>query len=268
MASLKLTAEQVKESRRRAWLGEPIKAIARDINRGYGTVWNAVRGRTWSSIFEPAPVPNGYKAVFYRRCINGNCSELYTGRPNNGLCPACYVYLTRHGEYRIPENMRSSRYIDIPEEELGELCHQYLDGASLEVLAAGKPYSAETIRRRFVKSGFVRRNNAGTRMQLCAEWVEQARYRVHYGGERVCDVAEEAGVNYATAFSAIMGQTWRGAGGPLPEKARQAKNKCRRCGLLTEWDYCRLCRREGRGSEELGDLEVTAVTLSFDLKIE
>lgn len=60
MPTRKLTADDVRQARRRAAAGEPIRQIARDYPVTYTTIRNAIRGLAWSNITDPPPVdPNG-----------------------------------------------------------------------------------------------------------------------------------------------------------------------------------------------------------------
>lgn len=245
MANITLTLDQVKEARRLAWLGENISKIARALKEDSRTVRRAVRGETWSSIHNPPPVPYDYKPVVYRVCTNPLCGDVYQGQPHNGYCLACYSYMRRNNGKRRNAQVVGPGWknrIEVP--NIDELYERYRDGEAVEQLAEDLPVSAETLRRKFRKHGYKLRKQYELHQAVTPEWVEQARYRVHHGGESIVKVAADDGVNYQTAVAAISGVTWRKAGGPLPQKQKEELSPCQRCGVLCQQELCRYCRQE------------------------
>lgn len=253
MANVTLVPWQVKEIRRRCWRGESPKEIAIDMGLNYGPVYTAARGQTWSSIVNPPPVPVGVmhesmkrRARQPRKC--GNCGECYRAVGTTTRCGGCYAYLQRHGVEKPADWNRSTHLkIDLSEEVLRHLYEQYKAGSPYAVLAEGKPFSAETLRRRFKEAGYVLRENTGTRQKLTAGKVRRARELVHNEGKPVFVLAQEWGVNYHTLYSAVVGETWQLVGGPLPQNGSELNHPCKRCSLLTPHHpsgLCAYCRQK------------------------
>lgn len=250
MTNVTLVAWQVKEIRRRCWRGESPKEVALDMDLSYGPVYTAARGQTWSSIVDPPPVPVGVmhksrkqRARQPRKC--GNCGACYRAVGTTTRCGGCYAYLQRHGVEK-PSNWSRSTHLKIylSEAVLRHLYEQYKAGSSYAVLAEGKSFSAETLRRRFKEAGYALRDNAGVRKKLTAGLVRQARELVHNEGKMVSVLAQEWGINYQTLHSAVVGATWQLVGGPLPNGHKGQGKPCCRCGLLTEHPsgHCQYCR--------------------------
>lgn len=245
MAKPHLIAEQVKEARRRAWAGESVKEIALDLGVAYNVVWWAIRGISWRSIKEPPPLPQGMLQKLYpaRRCRNPKCRQVMAKGEHlaDGLCPACYHWRLRNpGRQRDPADPRREQRIQIP--DLADLYRRYRAGASVAELVEGREFSAETLRRRFVESAHQRRANTEHIRRLTPGKVEWAR-RLHYeDGWPISEVAERLGCNYMTLYDAVVGKTWRHAGGPLP--ALKPSCRCRRCGILTTQAVCHFCKEE------------------------
>lgn len=51
-----LTPEDVADARRRVRAGESVASVARDLPVKYGSVCNAIYGRTWASVTDPPPL--------------------------------------------------------------------------------------------------------------------------------------------------------------------------------------------------------------------
>jgi transposase-like protein len=261
-----ITATDVVEARTRAWLGENIKSIARELDAEYHQVYNAVRGKSWSKLTQPPPVPAGYRPVIYRICINEMCGDVYTGNPNNGLCPACYSYWYRNGRLRHPD-----RVWDFKKARVGDvegIYRQYARGASLAQLADELPCCAETLRRRFVERGYEIRRNTEHVEKLTAAKARQVRKLVHEDGMEQVRVARMMGVSNSVVFEVVHGLTWKAAGGRMAATGGvngNGRQKCGRCGLLTDGELCAFCRKET--ADMAGEVKVTAVTLSLDVRI-
>lgn len=248
MATVTLDAQQVKEARRLAWKGWDITEVAEAVGENYGPVYYAVRGRSWSSITDPPPVPAGEKPVRIRTCSNPKCGAKYEGSPHGSLCHACYIYQYRHGEPRDPDRLRPGGKILIPEDRLAKLYERYRAGASLGDLGEELDCSAETLRRRFDEHGYERRSNFDHIQVLTPEIVEHARRRYYENGELGSEIAEDLGVTYSTLQCAIRGHTWRTVPG-LPDDVAfdgDEETKCSRCEVLTSHSsgLCRFCRME------------------------
>ena len=250
MANITLNAQQVKEARRLAWRGWDITEVAEELDENYGPVWHAVRGKTWASITEPAPVPPGEKPVRVRVCANPMCGKRYTGPPNKGLCTACYIYEYRYGEMRDPDRLRTGGKVLIPKEQLVALYRRYRKGASVAEVAREIDVCPETLRQRFHEHGLAVRANYEANQQLTPALVEHARRRYYENGEQGVDIAEDLGVAYTTLMSALQGRTWRTVPG-LPDDVimdGDEETKCIRCEVLTSHHsgLCRFCRMEER----------------------
>lgn len=180
---------------------------------------------------------------YLRRCGNPKCGQM-AGKLCAGRCLACYTYRYRHGRERDPENMRNSCLIEIP--NICELYERYRGGLSMAQLATETGYSEETIRRRFRENGLKRRGNAGTKQKLTPAAVRQACRMAYVDGVPVNEIAEHFGRNYMTVHSAVRGDTWRGAGGPLPVRNGEHTVKCKQCRFLTRHVLCRWCRKGKR----------------------
>lgn len=247
----KLTRYQVAEGRRRAAQGQTIRQIARDLEAEYQYLWNAIRGKTFAWLKKPPPIPVGTPVpdVIYT-CANPNCGEQFP--PGHGrLCGACTAYLWRHGRHRDPNTPHSNHYIKIPQTRLKALYRRYLAGESLESLAETTHYSAETIRRRFHEYDLpLADTNAGRRQVLTASLVRSLRHLAHKENRPVSELANQYHLNYQTCYSAVMGHTWRSAGGPLPEPESK-QTPCRHCGLLSQQPICRFCRSERKGGDSI-----------------
>lgn len=243
MTASTLNVTEVKEARRLAWLGEEIRAIAITLGHGYTGVWNAVRGRSWSTVRNPPPVPTAYATVDFRVCINENCGDLYQGYPKDGLCPACYSYA-----YRNDGELRGSRRIPLGRQpmdigDLDALYERYLRGESTDAIAEDLDCAPETLRRRFRIGGYEMRENV-TRVLTEAE-VVQARVMHYEDGTPISEIAEYLGHNYMTVLDAVQWRTWRTAGGPMPELEPEQMHACERCGVQTRHErLCRYCREE------------------------
>lgn len=244
MPNISLTASQVKEARRRAWLGEEFTSIAEDLVATYDPVREAIRGLTWSSIKEPPPVPADYRPIEFRICINPYCGDLYDGYPHGGLCQACYSYARRNeGEMRGSRDMPTGR----PPMDLGDLdalYRRYQRGESTDEIAVDLPCTARTLRYRFHVEGYELRENV-TRVLTEAE-VIQARMMYWEDETPVSQIAEYLQQNYLTVLDAVNWETWRTAGGPMPKTIgkNEELNQCEICGVLTGQTICRYCRQE------------------------
>lgn len=246
MASLALTAQQVKEARRRAWNGEAIRAIARDLGESYHVVWTAVRRHTWHTIQEPPPVPFGSRRRPVRVCGNPKCRKKYQKGGTRTRCPACYSYWYKHRRERDPK-ARHQTYIHIDKEELAALWRRYEAGESTIRIAKSIGVSEMTINRRFHEAGYKLRKRTEHCRKLTPALVRQLRHLVHVDGWTMKAAADHAGVNYNTAVGAILWKNWRSAGGPMPgDYEATGKRPCPRCGLLTPYlsGLCHYCREE------------------------
>ena len=245
-----MTPWQVKEARTAAIGGESIRSVSRRLRLKYQTVYQAVRGYTRETITNPPAVEGGVLKIGPRRapllCVCQNCGRKYHRLKEGGTttrCNPCYTHWNRHGVERTEEHLHKHSYARLSRRELVALHRSYQNGASVDELAETLPFSAETLRRRFVDAGFDLRGNAGTNQKLTASLVRWARERVHVDGLSVKDVAQELGQNYQTVYGAVTGHTWRAAGGPLPEVEGE-KRPCSVCEMLTahESGKCRYCR--------------------------
>lgn len=229
------------------WRGKTVRETAVSMGLNYSPVWTAVRGKTWSSITEPPPVPDGHLNSGRKPNENTVCAScgLDSVQPlTSGLCSACYIYQWRHGQPR-PLDARHSSYIKIDKDQMRRLYGRYCAGEPLSSLASIADCSKETLRRRFVENGLARRGKAGIRQALTADMVRQARHLVHIDGWKISDVANLLDITYATVYDAVMWKTWEKAGGAKAIKG--AKIPCARCGLLTDTPgLCSFCRKDGR----------------------
>jgi hypothetical protein len=245
MSNVSMTPWQVKAARRAVAGGESVKSVARRLRLNYGPVYTAVLGQTWSSITDPPPLAVGDLQQRRKRpsrtCTN--CGHGYRKGGTTTRCQACSAHWYRHGSERDPAQLCKWSHARIGRKQLAALWQQYQAGISTDDLAETLPFSAETLRRRFHDAGFELRGNAGTRQKLTPSLARWARERVHLDNVPVYKVAEEIGVNYMTVYSAVMGHTWRSAGGPLPEIEGE-KRPCSVCEMLTghESGKCRYCR--------------------------
>lgn len=245
---MKMTAAQVKQARRMVLRGSSVEQVSQIFRVDYQVVYNAVRGLTWSSIHTPEPVDKG--VLHNRRCrprrICTNCGESYVRGGTTKRCGKCSTYWYRHGCERRVAHLH--KWHVVPEEEVSRLYGLYQQGESLSSLAARHAFSDETLSRRFDDMGYAKRGNAGTRQCLSAPLVRQARHLVHEEGARVSDLAVKYGVNYQTLYTAVIGNTWRAAGGPLPQSEDETKRPCTHCEMLTghHSGLCRYCRKGGR----------------------
>lgn len=247
MANIHLTLPEVKEVRRRAWLGETIRDISDDTGHTYSVVWNAVRGKSWSTVHNPPPVPTGHEPVAFRVCVNEHCGDLYQGYPHNGLCQACYSYKWRNdGEMRRPGAIPIGRKpMDIG--DLDALYERYLQGESTNDIAEDLDCSAETLRRRFRLGDYEMRDNTEFHRQLTEAEVVQARVMHYEDGMPINEVADYLDQEYMTVYSAVRWHTWRTAGGPGPDSEDSDEmHPCEECGVLTSHALCRYCRVEMR----------------------
>lgn len=244
MASPLLSVWQVKRARQRAWDGENAKEIAGAIGVNYGPVYNAIRGVTWSSITDPPPLPAGTLMERKRRPVRtcGNCGEEYRKGGTTERCPACYTYLRRHGTERNEHQLRKHPHTRISLERLKEIYREYETGTATDTLAEDLPFSAETLRRRFKENGFELRPRY--KQRLTPGMVRHAREQVHNEGVPIFKVAEELGVVYQTLYTAVMGETWRAVGGPLPDEGEGELTPCENCSVLSKQRLCRYCRKE------------------------
>lgn len=249
--NVSMTVHQVKAARRRVWAGEAVKEVAADMKLPYGAVYNAVTGRTWSSIANPPPLlPGTLNDRRKKMHTCGNCGEQYRSddRRKRGTvdrCKPCYAHLQRHGTERKLEHVRQRQYARLSAKQLARLYGQYAAGASMrEVLERNQlPFSEETLRRRFISAGFALRDRSETKVKLTPGLVRQARELVYREGVPISDLARRYGVKYQTLHTAVIGNTWRAAGGPLPETEGE-KKPCKHCKLLTGHPsgLCRYCR--------------------------
>lgn len=250
MTNSTLAVWQVKEIRRRCWRGEsPIK-VADDMGLSRGPVYTAARGLTWASVIDPPPIPLGtmleakkHRTRQTRTC--GNCGESYRGGTTT-RCGGCYTWLKRYGTEK-PSDWNRNNKIQLSAKVLRHLYEQYKMGVSTEALAEGKSFSSETLRRRFREAGYPLRTTTGCRQKLNAGLVRQARELVYGEGRRISDLAHGWGINYMTLYSAVVGDTWQSAGGPLPHKTDgESSQPCKRCSLLTVHPsgLCTYCRQK------------------------
>jgi hypothetical protein len=245
MSNVSMAPWQVKAARRAVAGGESVKSVARRLRLNYGPVYTAVRGQTWQSITDPPPVRDGVTSLPRKRPLHicQNCGIEYRTGGTTTRCNACYSHWWKYGTERDPDTVHKHLHARLSRTELRRLWQQYQSGLSIEALADNLPFSAETLRRRFIDAGFCLRGNAGTRQKLTPSLVCWARERVHLDGVPVYEVAKEIGVHYMTTYTAVMGHSWRAAGGPLPGAAVE-KRPCRVCGMLTghKGGRCRYCR--------------------------
>lgn len=247
MTKTYMNAQQVKAARERALAGVPVTTVAAEMGLPYSPVYQAIIGKTWSSIHFPPPVSG---EVFKQRRkrptrICGNCGGAYQVGGTTTRCRACYAHLRRHGAERVTEFLRKHRHARVSKSKLAALYERYRAGASTETLAEGLPFCAETLRRRFVAAGYKMRNNVETKRKLSPGLVRQARRLANVEGVPISKIARQMGVDYQTIRDAIKGTTWRAAGGPLPEgEAEQGARPCRVCEMLTTHSSgaCRYCR--------------------------
>lgn len=234
-----LTIHHVRQARRRVKDGETVAKIARDMGVAYSIVRDAVTGRTWAHVADPAPIDNvrewRKRPLFV--CISCGCQYKKGGTTKR--CNRCDRY------WRLHKIERGSGTIDrrhhkFSRGEAKKLYQLYRERGTLAAVAEEQPFSVETLRRAFVRFGY-ELNSAGRTMVLTSGLVHMARHRVHGEGEKIRDVAESIGVSYATLYAAVMGKTWHKAGGPLPTKG---DTRCRVCQILTDHPsgLCRFCR--------------------------
>lgn len=235
---------QVQKARRLAWDGLNAREIAKQMRLAYGPVYNAIIGHTWYSVQSPPPLPVGTLKERKKRPIRtcSNCGKQYQRGGTTKRCGACSTYFHRHGVERLVSGELYKR-ARISPRSLEQLYKRYLAGESIESLAESQPFSAETLRRRFVAAGYAIRPPTGLRQQLTPGIVSQARELHHNKGVTISSLAARYGVNYQTLHSAVMGYTWRGAGGPVPEREGE-KRPCQKCEMLTgnPSGLCRYCQ--------------------------
>lgn len=245
MANVSMKLWQVKEARRAVAAGETVQAVADRLQLNYNPVYMAVRGQTWASIANPPPLRKG--VLFERRKrptrVCQNCGRKYKAGGTVTRCGACYTHWRRHKKERDQKHLHKGHHARLSSDELATLYKKYLKGVSTSALAEELPFSAETLRRRFSEAGYELRGHAGTKQKLTPSLVRWARKRVHQEGVPIYEVVDELDANYQTVYSAVMGRTWRSAGGPLPEPEGE-KQPCSVCGLLTTHasGKCRYCR--------------------------
>lgn len=246
---MSLTASMVVELRRRVRGGERIVDLASEVGVAYTTLHSAVRGDTWSSVSDEAPL----SVDEMRRIRRGrrmrpcaNCGIQNADLQSSELCNACYQYERRCGRSRSsalwPKRWRLS------DAAIRALYRRYSDGESMAAIAADLPFSAFTLRRRFRDAGLPVRK-AGTAHVLNPATVRQAR-KLHYEeGVTVAELARRYDVGYKTMALAIKWRTWRSAGGPGSGEMRvsvsdEVHAPCVRCGVLTVHDsgVCAFCR--------------------------
>lgn len=243
-----MTSQQVCEARRRAWASDDLSAaqLAREMELPYSVVYCALIGKTWSLITDPKPLPTGLLRKRRRSPIRvcTNCGRCYDTTGGTTIrCGACSHYWYRHGKER-PKVIDRSQW-QLTDRELAALYGRYMKGEGLETIAARLPFSAETLRRRFVAAGLALRERIERRQRLSAALVRRAREIVHIDRVPVAELARSWGVNYTTLYSAVMGQSWSEAGGPLPGgDLDEEKRPCERCGMLTVHSsgLCQFCR--------------------------
>lgn len=245
MANVSMVVWQVKEARKAVAAGESVQGVADRLKLSYGPVYTAVRGQTWASITNPPPITKGMLLERRKRPMREcqNCGRKYRVGGTTIRCERCSAHWYRHGTERNSKHLHKHPHARLSDAELGELYQRYLTGISTDDLAETLPFSAETLRRRLHGAGYKLRCNAGMKQQLTPSLVRWARERVHLDGVPVNEVAVRLDMNYQTVYSAVMGMTWRSAGGPLPETEGE-KRPCLICGLLTahESGKCRYCR--------------------------
>jgi hypothetical protein len=237
----RLTLAQVKEARRRARRGENMKAVAQSMNWSYGPIRCAILGITWSTISDPPPLTkheiNERWQRPWRVCCN--CGLSYRVGGTTERCGACYAYWRKYGSEREERFLQKGLHARLSRADVAELYEEYLIVGSVEKVAAGKPFSAETLRRRFHQDGYQLNTSVGLRQRLTAAIVRQARQRYYDEGVRISDMANELGVHYQTLHSAVIGATWRHVGG-LPFQADEKAWHCSNCSILTS-HHSRLC---------------------------
>lgn len=247
---MSLTASMVVELRRRVRAGERIADLAREAGVAYTTLHSAVRGDTWSSVSDEAPlsVAEMRRIRFeQRRRLCANCGVENTDLQSSTLCNACYQYERRYGRPRIPALLWPERW-RLSDAAIRALYRRYSDGESMEAIAADLPFSAFTLRRRFRDLGLpVRRRGAA--LVLNPAMVRQLRRLYYEDRVTVAELARRYDVGYKTVEMAVKWRTWLSAGGPGSEVMRvslsDAVHKpCVRCGVLTVHDsgVCALCR--------------------------
>lgn len=250
MGNIHLTLPEVKEARRRAWLGDQVKDIAADMGHSYAVIWTAVRGKTWSTVHNPPAVPSDYAPIVFRVCVNEHCGDLYQDHPMGGLCQACYSYKWRNdGRMRVPDEIPLGRKpMDIG--DLDALYRRYLQGESTDAIAEDLACSPQTLRRRFrLDPRYEMRENTAHNRVLSEAEVAQARTMYYDDDMPINEIADYLGHNYLTVFDAVKWKTWRTAGGPMPEDAAPEDgglHPCERCGVQTAHRLCRYCREEMR----------------------
>lgn len=244
MTRRSLTLQQVIEARDRAAQGEATKRIAQHLGRPHGVIWNAIHGRTYAWVKDPAPLPVGTpKPAKLYTCANPHCSRQFP--PGHGRkCRACTSYYYRHGRHRKPDQIHGPGYIHLPKDTIKRLHHRYRSGESIADLARELGLADETIRRRFRAYGLpCNQTCAGRRQRLTPGLVLQVRRLHHIEGIPINELAQTYGINYQTLYSAIVGATWRHIDG-LPSKPEKAMTPCARCGLMSHQPLCRFCRHE------------------------
>lgn len=246
MANISMTPQQVKTARKLAYDGHNASAIANKLSLNYGPVYCAIVGKTWASIHNPLPVPHSIIQKNARRPerICQNCKRPYRKGGTTTRCGACYNYWNKHGVERNPQTLNKHKHTILTHEQLARLYVRYCNGASMRELAEELPFSEETLRRRFKEAGLGRRTTTQTKQKLTAAIVQQARNLVHEEDMQISHVAEMYNINYQTMYTAVMGHTWRGAGGALPCNDDAEKRPCTRCEILTQHSsgICRFCR--------------------------
>lgn len=246
MSRKRITARDVKQARTLVWQGWSVKAVAEVIGTAYGPTWCAIRGKTWSSIQQPPPVPGNLLQQRRRRQARTcqNCQKTYRKGGTRQYCNACYLYLFRHGRQRTPANLGKQQRTHITTEQLQRLYRQYQAGLSVEKVARSLAVSTETLRRKFNRAGYAMRSSTFTKQQLHPGLVRQIRILANRDRIPITEIARRVNLNYQTVYDAASGRTWKQIGGPLPKLPKQPQQECAGCGLLTAHPSgrCRYCR--------------------------
>jgi hypothetical protein len=236
-----LSRKQVAEIRRRVAGRESLKSVVDDLGVPYNPAWMAATGKTWQHLQEPPPV-NSTRRYVYHNCRI--CGERYSHRTGGaGRCGRCASYYYRNGAER-PTDPLLLKQIKLTRRYLVSLYRRYRDGESVADLAAEAGCSGNAIYNRWNELGLPRR--ASYRARLDPAKVRQARELYVYDEWRLSDLARRFDVSVPTMRDALIGKTWRTAGGPLPDEETGDDYKCATCGLLCRNPdrVCRYCQEE------------------------
>lgn len=250
MPRIVLTREIVTAARQRAWQGQPIKAIARDLGQPYAGIWQAVRGDSWRWLRTPPPVPVGAETPpIMRACGNPLCGAEYpVGQGAADRCAACYSYRYRHGVERNPTEMTQGPARYLRGQRARRVIALYRGGMSLAQVAEAMACSQESVRRTLERAGIARRPRYQSRLTAAA--VRHARNLIHREGWSIARAARHFDTSYMAMYDIARGYTWRDAGGPTsPARGHVVESRpCRHCGLQTDHEsgQCVFCRQERR----------------------